>query len=66
MFEVNTKALRGAPGIWVHVSVRYDKVDIYPHPKLIENAKIIVIIFDLNYHDFCNSKVDRIYSNTAK
>jgi len=39
MFEVNTKALRGAPGIWAHVSVRYDKVDIYPHPKLIEMLK---------------------------
>lgn len=39
IFDVNTRALRGAPGIFTHCSVRYDKVDIYPHPKLIEMLK---------------------------
>ena len=39
MFDVNAKALSGTPGVWAHGSVRYDKVDIYPHPKLIEMLK---------------------------
>lgn len=39
IFEVNARALSGEPGIYTHCSVRYDKVDIYPHPKLIEMLK---------------------------
>lgn len=39
IFDVNARALRGAPGVFTHNSVRYDKVDIYPHPKIIEMLK---------------------------
>jgi N-acetyl-anhydromuramyl-L-alanine amidase AmpD len=39
IFDINIRALRGAPGVYTHCSVRYDKVDIYPHPKLIEMLK---------------------------
>lgn len=39
IFEVNARALRGATGVFTHNSVRYDKVDIYPHPKMIEMLK---------------------------
>lgn len=39
IFDVNARALRGAPGVFTHCSVRYDKVDIYPHPKMIEMLK---------------------------
>lgn len=39
IFDVNSRALNGAPGIFTHCSVRYDKVDIYPHPKMIEMLK---------------------------
>lgn len=39
IFDVNARALRGAPGIFTHNSVRYNKVDIYPHPKMIEMLK---------------------------
>ena len=35
MFEINARAFRGQPGIWSHTSVRRDKTDIYPHPKII-------------------------------
>lgn len=39
IFEVNARALSGEPGIYTHCSVRYNKVDIYPHPKLVEMLK---------------------------
>ena len=39
MFDVNTSALSGTPGIWAHTSYRTDKVDINPQPKIIEMLK---------------------------
>jgi len=39
MFDINTDALMGKPGIWSHTSVRSDKVDVYPHPKLVQMLK---------------------------
>ena len=39
IFEVNARALRGDMGVFTHCSVRYDKVDIYPHPKMVEMLK---------------------------
>jgi len=39
IFDVNVRALSGEPGVYTHCSVRYDKVDIYPHPKMIEMLK---------------------------
>lgn len=39
IWDVCPRALSGASGIFTHNSVRYDKVDIYPHPKMIEMLK---------------------------
>lgn len=39
IFDICPRALKGEPGVYTHNSVRYDKVDIYPHPKLIEMLK---------------------------
>ena len=39
MFTVSLKALRGENGLFTHNSYRKDKVDIYPHPKMIEMLK---------------------------
>lgn len=39
IFDINKRALSGEPGVYTHNCVRYDKVDIYPHPKLIEMLK---------------------------
>lgn len=39
IFEVNARALKGESGVFTHCSVRYDKIDIYPHPKMIEMLK---------------------------
>lgn len=36
IFDICPRAFMGEPGIYTHNSVRYDKVDIYPHPKLIQ------------------------------
>lgn len=36
IFDICPRALSGEPGVYTHNSVRYDKVDIYPHPKLIQ------------------------------
>jgi N-acetyl-anhydromuramyl-L-alanine amidase AmpD len=36
LFSINKKAFLGEPGLYTHNSVRKDKTDIYPHPKLIE------------------------------
>lgn len=39
IWQVTPRALRGEAGVYTHNSVRRDKVDIYPHPKLIEMLK---------------------------
>jgi len=39
VWDVWDKALRNKRGVYSHVSVRYDKSDIYPDPRLIEMWK---------------------------
>lgn len=39
IWGITTRALKGEPGVYTHNSVRTDKVDIYPHPKLIQMLK---------------------------
>ncbi|MDQ3111073.1 MAG: N-acetylmuramoyl-L-alanine amidase [Bacteroidota bacterium] len=39
MFDISKKALTGTPGIWTHTSVRKDKVDCSPQPKLLDVLK---------------------------
>lgn len=39
IWGVTTRALKGQPGVFTHNSVRNDKVDVYPHPVLIEMLK---------------------------
>lgn len=39
MWDVNKDAMGGVSGVWAHVSVRKDKVDVYPDPDLIEMLK---------------------------
>ena len=39
IWDVTTRALSGEPGVYTHNSVRPDKVDAYPNPKLIEMLK---------------------------
>lgn len=39
IWRVNTRALRGESGVYTHNSVRSDKVDIYPHPKMVQMLK---------------------------
>lgn len=39
LFKVNTKALKGDNGLYTHNSVRKDKNDVYPCPRLIEMLK---------------------------
>lgn len=39
IFAVTDRALKGENGIFTHNSVRKDKVDIYPHPKIIDVLK---------------------------
>ena len=41
IWEVTPRALKGGKGVFTHNSVRRDKVDVYPHPKLIEMLKEI-------------------------
>jgi N-acetyl-anhydromuramyl-L-alanine amidase AmpD len=41
IWDVTPRALRGESGVFTHNSVRLDKVDIYPHPKMIEMLKSI-------------------------
>jgi len=36
IWDVTKRALEGRPGLYTHNSVRYDKNDVYPHPKLIQ------------------------------
>ena len=39
IWGVTTRALKGESGVFTHNSVRTDKVDVYPHPKLIAMLK---------------------------
>lgn len=39
IWQISRRALNGEPGIYTHNSVRRDKIDIYPHPKMIEMIK---------------------------
>lgn len=39
IWTVTPRALKGEPGVYTHNSVRFDKIDIYPHPKMIEMLK---------------------------
>ena len=41
IWDVSARALKGEPGVYTHNSVRTDKVDVYPHPKLIEMLKTL-------------------------
>jgi hypothetical protein len=36
MWDVNKDAMSGVPGVWTHVSYRYDKSDCYPSADLIQ------------------------------
>jgi len=36
IWDVTPRALKGEPGVYTHNSVRYDKVDIYPHVKMVQ------------------------------
>lgn len=39
LWNVSKRALSGDPGLYTHNSVRPDKIDIYPNPKIIEMLK---------------------------
>lgn len=39
IWDICPRALKNESGIYTHNSVRTDKVDVYPHPKLIEIIK---------------------------
>lgn len=39
IFDLTPRAYKGESGVFTHCSVRPDKVDIYPHPKMIEMLK---------------------------
>jgi len=39
IWNLNARALKGEPGVYTHNSVRADKTDIYPHPKMIQMLK---------------------------
>jgi N-acetyl-anhydromuramyl-L-alanine amidase AmpD len=39
IWDISKRALSGEPGVYTHNSLRKDKVDIYPHPKMIEMLK---------------------------
>ena len=39
IWDLTPRAYKGEAGIFTHCSVRPDKVDIYPHPKMIEMLK---------------------------
>lgn len=41
LFKVSTKALKGENGLYTHNSVRKDKVDVYPCPRLINMLKTL-------------------------
>jgi len=39
IFDLTPRAYKGEKGVFTHNSVRPDKVDIYPHPKMVEMLK---------------------------
>jgi N-acetyl-anhydromuramyl-L-alanine amidase AmpD len=39
IWGISVRALKGESGVFTHNSVRTDKIDVYPHPKLIEMLK---------------------------
>ena len=39
IWDISKDALAGVPGVYTHNSVRTDKIDVYPHPKLIQMLK---------------------------
>ena len=39
IWDVTPRALKGEAGVFTHNSVRFDKVDVYPHPKLVTMLK---------------------------
>ena len=39
IWDVTVRALKGEPGVYTHNSVRSDKSDVSPQPKLIEMLK---------------------------
>lgn len=39
IWDITKRALKGEPGVYTHNSVRKDKTDVYPHPKLIAMLK---------------------------
>lgn len=41
IWDICSRALRGEPGVYTHNSVRRDKIDIYPHPKIIQMLKSV-------------------------
>jgi N-acetyl-anhydromuramyl-L-alanine amidase AmpD len=41
IWKVTARALKGENGVFTHNSVRVDKCDVYPHPKLIEALKLL-------------------------
>lgn len=41
IWDITPRALKGEAGVFTHNSVRTDKVDVYPHPKLIEMLKTL-------------------------
>jgi N-acetyl-anhydromuramyl-L-alanine amidase AmpD len=41
IFDIDKRALRGENGIFTHNSVRHDKSDIYPCPRMIEMLKTL-------------------------
>lgn len=46
IWEVSKRALSLIPGVYTHNSVRKDKTDVYPHPKLISMLKSLTIVND--------------------
>jgi N-acetyl-anhydromuramyl-L-alanine amidase AmpD len=41
IWGVSARALKGEPGVFTHNSVRNDKVDVYPHHKLVDMLKTL-------------------------
>tara|TARA_R110000868_G_scaffold392365_1_gene662960 strand:- start:2036 stop:2668 length:633 start_codon:yes stop_codon:yes gene_type:complete len=41
IWGVSKRALKGESGVFTHNSVRPDKADVYPHPKLVEMLKTL-------------------------
>jgi hypothetical protein len=39
IWDICPRALNGDKGVFTHNSVRMDKIDIYPHPKMIDMLK---------------------------